>query len=136
MAYSLSKVDWWEDSELPWLGGGTPRQLHNSGYDAWDLCARNWVAELDAIAGGLHGVAPGRHLRLHYEAFVNAPLETLTGVADFAGLAPDAGWRQQLTGLRFPDGNERWKAKLDPAVVRRIEAAQADKLQEHGYVSA
>ena len=136
VAYSLSKVDWWDDSELPWLGGGTPRELHVAGYDAWGLCARNWVAELDAIAGGLRGVAPERHLRFHYEEFVADPLETLARVAAFAGLAPDAGWRHRLAGLRFPDGNERWKAKLDPAVVRRIEAAQADKLQEHGYVSA
>lgn len=134
VAYSLSKVDWWDDSELPWLGGGTPRQLHGAGYDAWGLCACNWVAELDAISGGLRDVTPERHLQFHYEEFVNNPLETLERVAAFAGLRTDLAWRNRLTGLRFPDRNESWKTKLDPTVVRRIETAQADKLREHGYV--
>jgi len=132
VAYSLSRVDWWDDSELPWLGG-TPREWHRAGMDAWELCARNWVAELDAVASGLDAVAPDRHLRMRYEEFVSAPRETLQRVAGFAGLAPSSHWQGRLDGLRFPDRNESWRARLDPAVIRRIEDVQAERLRDNGY---
>jgi omega-hydroxy-beta-dihydromenaquinone-9 sulfotransferase len=66
VAYSLSRVDWWDDSELVWLNG-TPREWEAAGMDRWELCARNWVAELDAIAAGLAAVPPERRLRVAYE---------------------------------------------------------------------
>ena len=62
-----------------------------------------------------------------------APVGTLQQVADFAGLAPSAPWISRLAALRFPDRNESWRAKLDPVVVRRIEAAQAERLHQYGY---
>jgi hypothetical protein len=136
VAYSLSRVDWWDDSDLPWLGGGTPREWHDAGFDAWDLCALNWVAELDAIAAGLRPVPDERRLRIRYEDFVAAPVETLRQVAAFAGLGEDPGWQRDISGLRYPDRNESWRRLLDPHLVRRIEADQADKLKEHGYVLA
>jgi hypothetical protein len=133
VAYSLSRVDWWDDSPLTWLEGGTPRQWSGAGLDPWELCAYNWVAELDATAGGLMEVDPQRHLRLRYEEFVAAPVETLERVSAFAGLASSAAWTSRLGGLRFPDRNESWGSKLDPAVIGRIEAIQAEKLRDYGY---
>jgi Sulfotransferase family len=132
VAYSLSRVDWWEDSELVWLPG-TPADWHRRGMDPWELCARNWVAELDAIADGLGAVPADRRLRLAYEDFVTAPIETLERVAAFAGLGPGAEWRNRLAELSFPDRNEAWRARLEPAVARRIEAFQHAHLEANGY---
>jgi hypothetical protein len=132
VAYSLSKVDWWDDSELVWRNG-TPRQCQEQGMDAWDLCAQNWVAELEAITRGFDAVAPERHLRIAYEDFVTAPLETLDTVAGFAGLDPDPGWKRGLAQLRFPDRNENWRIRLEPALVRRIEDIQGRHLEANGY---
>jgi len=133
VAYSLSRVDWWESSELVWLPG-TPADWHRQGMDPWELCARNWVAELDAIAGGLGQVEPPRRLRIAYEDFVSAPTDVLDEVAGFAGLPPSAEWHRRLATLSFPDRNETWRARLEPAVVRRIETFQDSHLREHGYV--
>jgi hypothetical protein len=132
VAYSLSRVDWWEDSELVWLPG-TPADWHRQGMDPWELCARNWVAEVDAIAGGLGGVAPGRRLRIAYEDFVAAPIDVLDRVAAFAGLLPSTEWRSRLGQLSFPDRNEAWRGRLEPAVARRIETFQHDHLVANGY---
>jgi hypothetical protein len=136
VAYSLSRVDWWDDSDLPWLGGGTPRQWCKAGLNAWDLCALNWVAELDAIADGLRPVPGEQRLHLCYEDFVAAPVETLEQVAAFAGLSPDPAWRGEIGALHYPDRNESWRSRLDPHLVRQIEADQAEKLKEHGYALA
>jgi hypothetical protein len=132
VAYSLSKVDWWDDSELVWRDG-TPRQLRERGLNAWDLCAQNWVAELEAITRGLNAVTPERHLRIAYEDFVAAPLATLETVAGFAGLAPDRSWQRGLERLRFPDRNDNWRTGLEPALVHRIEDIQGQHLEANGY---
>lgn len=132
VAYSLSKVDWWDDSELVWRDG-TPRQCHEQGTDAWDLCAQNWVAELDAITRGFDTVNPEHHLRIAYEDFVASPLDTLERVAGFAGLAPDPRWQRGLERLHFPDRNENWRTRLEPGVVHRIEDIQGRHLEANGY---
>jgi len=132
VAYSLSRVDWWEDSDLVWLPG-TPADWHRRGMDPWELCARNWVAELDAIASGLDRVPAERRVRLVYEEFVAAPIEALEEVACFAGLGRSARWRRSLAGLSFPDRNDAWRSRLEPAVVQRIETFQRDHLVTNGY---
>lgn len=132
VAYSLSKVDWWDDSELVWHDG-TPRQCHKQGMDAWGLCAQNWVAELEAITRGFNAVAPERRLRIAYEDFVASPFATLETVARFAGLSPDPRWQGDLRLLRFPDRNENWRTQLVPALVRRIEDIQEEHLKANGY---
>jgi hypothetical protein len=101
--------------------------------DAWDLCAQNWVAELEAITRGFDAVPPERHLRIAYEDFVAAPLETLETVAGFAGLGPDRRWQRGLERLRFPDRNENWRTRLEPGLIRRIEDIQSQHLEANGY---
>ena len=135
VAYSLSRVEWWPDSDLPWLGG-TPRQWQEAGMDPWELCARNWVAELDAVASGLDAVDPGRRLRIRYEEFVAAPQAILGQVAAFAGLRRSETWDARLVELRFPDRNESWRSRLEPALISRIEDLQCARLRENGYVFA
>src|SRR5205085_679134 len=115
-----------------WLPG-TPADWHGRGMDPWELCARNWVAELDAIADGLGAVPATGRLRLAYEDFVAAPIDALEQVAVFAGLGPSAEWRRRLDALSFPDRNEAWRAQLEPAVARHIEAFQEAHLQANGY---
>ncbi|MGH8972812.1 MAG: sulfotransferase family protein [Acidimicrobiia bacterium] len=134
VALSLSRVDWWDDSELAWREG-TPRQWRQSGGDPWELCARNWVAELDAVAAGLHAVPRAQRLRVTYEDFVADPRGTLDEVARFAGLAAAPAWSDALAGLRFPDRNESWRHQLDAGTVRTIEAVQGHHLRTHGYAA-
>lgn len=134
VALSLSRVDWWDDSELAWREG-TPRQWRQAGGDPWELCARNWVAELDAVAAGLDFVPSAQRLRVSYEDFVAEPRRTLDDVARFAGLAPTPAWTRALAGLRFPDRNDSWRQQLDAGVLRTIEAVQGSHLRAHGYAS-
>jgi hypothetical protein len=133
VALSLSRVDWWLDGELWWYGG-TPRGWAEEGGDPWELCARNWVEELDVMERGLSLVPPEQVLRLSYESFVGAPLETLETIAAFAGLPSDDGWRRAVSELRFPDRNERWRTELEPSALQTILRVQRERLEELDYV--
>jgi hypothetical protein len=133
VAYSLSRVDWWRSSVVPWYGG-TPSDWEAEGGDPWELCARNWVEELGAIRSGLRAVPSERTTRVRYEALVGDPLATLDAVARSAGLEPDPRWREALQVLTFPDRNEAWRDQLPTPAVERITAVQRAHLEELGYL--
>ena len=132
VALSLSRVDWWPDSKLWWYGG-TPRQWEADGGDPWEVCARNWVQELDAMERGLALVPPDQVIRLTYRSFVDAPLETLDRIAAFSGLPRDEQWRTTIQELRFPNRNEAWRNELEPEALATITDIQRERLEALGY---
>jgi hypothetical protein len=132
VALSLANVDWWPDSVVWWCGQ-TPAQWEASGGDPWELCARTWVEELHAAEAGLDAVPVAQRHSITYEQLVADPYRTLDGVVAFAGLDPSAPGAQWLRDVRFPDRNEAWRTRLEPAAVATIEATQGDDLRRLGY---
>lgn len=132
VAYSLSRVDWWDES-IVWWYGGTPRQWREEGRDPWEMCARNWVEELNSMEEGLRSVPGPQVLRVRYESFVADPGSTLERVAAFAGLPANMKWQASVAKLRFPNRNEAWRERLDAEAVEAIWAVQATELERHGY---
>lgn len=132
VANSLARVNWWEDSVVWWYGG-TPRAWRDSGRDPWELCARNWVEEVQAIDAGLADLDAGRVLRLTYEDFTSEPVASLRGIAAFAGLRDDSAWFAELARFNFSNRNPRWRSDLAPDAVATIEKVQAAELSRHGY---
>ncbi len=133
VAYSLSRVDWWEDGVVWWYGG-TPRRWREEGRDPWELCALHWVRELAAIRTGLAAVPAGQQLGVRYEELVQAPVETAERIAGFAGLAPAPAWTAELARLRYPAGKiDAWRERLAPEARQRIERIQHDDLQRLGH---
>jgi hypothetical protein len=133
VAYSLSRVDWWEH-DVVWWYGGTPRRWRDEGGDPWELCARHWVRELAAIEEGLQAVAPDQRLEVRYEELVDRPGATVERVAAFAGLPDHAGWSEELGGVRYPNRNEAWRQRLPADVRARIEDLQFGELRRLGHV--
>ena len=132
VALSLSTVDWWPTHEVPWYGG-TPTRWAAEGRDPWELCARNWVEELDAMEEGLSSVAPSRVLRLTYEELIADPVQQLERIARFGGFSADPSWRARIEALSFPNRNDRWRTKLDAEALATIRRIQDVALKEHGY---
>jgi hypothetical protein len=134
VAYSLSRVDWWESSYVWWYGG-TPERWRDEGGDPWEMCARNWVEEVRNIRSGLGLVEPERVTSLRYETLVEDPVRTLEGVAASIGLPPSAAWRAELARLGFPNRDDAWRTELERDVVQRITSIQLEELRAHGYES-
>jgi hypothetical protein len=133
VAYSLSRVAWWETDVVWWLGT-SPAHWQEQGGDPWELRARHWVRELESVDQGLLAVPPDQQLEVRYEDLVDDPLGTVGRVAAFAGLPDDAGWTTELGRLQYPNRNERWREGLDGAVRSRVETIQYEQLRRLGYV--
>jgi Sulfotransferase family len=135
VAFSLSRVDWWQD-EVVWWYGDTPRRWTDEGGNPWELCARHWLRELAAIDEGLQAVPAGQRLEIRYEDLVEAPVAGVRRVAAFAGLAEDPGWTAELGRLRYPNRNEAWRDKLPADVRALIEDLQLVELRRLGHVGS
>lgn len=133
VAFSLSRVDWWQD-DVVWWYGDTPRRWTDEGGDPWELCARHWVRELAAIEQGLGAVPEPQRLEIRYEELVNGPIAGVRRVAAFAGLAEDPGWTDELSRLRYPNRNDAWRDKLPEDARARIEELQLVELRRLGLV--
>lgn len=134
VALSLSKVDWWADGRV-WFYGGTPRQWAAEGRNPWELCARNWVEELDAVETGLGHVPSEQVLAVRYEDVVAAPHRQLRRIAEFAGLAPSIEWDRGLDRMSFPSEGERWRKAFDAETLALVEAVQGTHLRKLGYLT-
>jgi Sulfotransferase family len=132
VAYSLSRVDWWEDGVVWWYGD-TPRRWRERGGDPWALVATHWVRELASVGEGLRAVDADRRLELRYEELVGDPVAVLRRVARFAGLADDPGWLAELGRLSYPNKNEAWRERLAPDARHRVEAIQREELLRLGH---
>jgi len=134
VAYSLSHVDWWEDSPVWWYGG-TPARWRDEGREPWRMTAQHWMEELAAIEQGLSAVPPAAVRQVRYEDLISDPATVLNEIAQHAGLTEDRRWQREIGRLQFPDRNEAWRANLDKEVAAGIEAVQRERLLEHGYVA-
>lgn len=132
VAASLAKVDWWPATTMFWCAE-TPESWAKAGRDPWELCAREWVEQVQSLEKGLQAVASRQVTRITFESFIASPLPTLLELAGFIGLPPSPEWEAELAGLRFPPRGEGWRSELDPGAVSIIERFQIPLLRELGY---
>jgi hypothetical protein len=132
VARSLARVDWWE-RDLVWWYGGTPSDWRAEGRDPWEMCARNWVEELEAIEVGLETVPAEQVRRLRYEDVVREPAPAFDAIANFLGLPEDPAWRAAVSTLPIDDRNDPGRPGPDPAALDTITSVQRDLLQRYGY---
>jgi hypothetical protein len=134
VAESLSSVAWWNDHPLWWdPQHRTPLQVSAQGDDMLRLCARNWVAETEAIQGGLARIAPRRVLEVQFERLVDAPVVEMRRVLDFVGLQSSAEYERAVTalGLGFRPGLRRRKWSADQLAM--VNREQGPQLKRQGY---
>jgi hypothetical protein len=133
VAASIADVDWWPGLDV-WWHRGTPEDWSRTGRDPWELCARHWVEEVDAIRAGLAAVPADQVLSLRYEDLVEDPTSVLARVAEFAGLPGDDAWARRVSALGFPNKNERWRTRLGDDGLRVVERVQSERLGALGYL--
>lgn len=132
VALSLSKVDWWNESFLPWLGT-TPKDWDGSGGDPWEVCARNWVEEVTRVEQELEKADPSNVFDLSYETLIADPIGVLTSIARFLDLTPAPDWFSEIESLEFSRRTDSWRGALEPAVIDKISRIQISVLRKYGY---
>jgi sulfotransferase family protein len=131
VAYSLSRVEWWPTSVVWWYGH-SPLRWEQEGGDPWELCARHWVREVQAIEDGLAALPQESVFRIRYEHLVQDLVPVMRELARFVGLRNDVRWSQRLEQLQCLR-KEAWRHQLAPSDLAAIERIQAPTLRRRGY---
>ncbi len=133
VANSLSRVDWW-NRHVVWWDGRTAGEMEKAGEPRLAVCARNWVAEVEAIQRGLAGVDRTRVLEIHYEDLLERPIPVLGNVLGFLGLELGHAMSAAVTALalrrRSPGGPSGWSER-DRSLVN---SEAAPLLAQFGYL--
>lgn len=132
VAESLSRADWWPGSHVWWYGD-TPRAWEEKGGDPWDLRARHWVREVEAVEHGLDRMPAETVLHVRYEDFTADPTATLERVGEFAGMPAGRRWRRAVGRVDLPVADDGWRTRLGDAAAR-VEDVQAGWLRKYGYL--
>lgn len=108
----------------------------DTGYPI-DLCAQQWLATEETVAGDRPGVE--HFLQVYYEDLATRPRETLNAITDYLGLQSmsedliDQQWDVHGDCSRVQDMNAKSLARLSGDDIERIEAVAGDRLRDHGY---
>lgn len=133
VAASLLHTGWWPDSVVWWYGN-TPRAWEADGRDPWELTARHWVREVEALEAGLAHVPSGRILQLTYEQLVDDPERAMQQAGEFAGLADEGAWRRAMPHLPLSERDEEgWPGRLGDSI-DRVQEIQEGWLRKYGYL--
>ena len=134
VAYSLLKVNWWDDHTLFW-SGLTPRSMVERGDDPLELAARNWVEEVRMLDMGIAMLNKQQVLEMRYEELLADPITQVERALDFIGVSPgsDPAFRDLLTSLKLEPKRESWPTRWNEAEYRRVVRVQAPTLVRWGY---
>jgi hypothetical protein len=129
---SLARVDWWDDTELWWWNGGTPRDWARTGRHPMEACARHWVAEVRAVESGLVGIESSRVRQVSYETLVADLVGELDAIRSFAGFAHDPAWLREVEALSS-HSESSWRRRLTDDDLASIEGTVGQELEARGY---
>lgn len=134
VADSLARVEWWLDHPLWWdAERRSPAAIVEQGGEMLELCARNWVAEVDAISAGLAAVDASRVLDVRYEDLLAEPIGELCRILDFLGLPRAPAFAAAVTRLGLAQRPARWRQAWSAADIDRVEGLQRGHLERLGY---
>lgn len=132
VARSLVRVDWWPRERLWWLDGRPVAEVLASGdAEPYELAARHWLAEVDAVEQGLTGIDPALVTTARYEDLVEGGRPALEALLRFAPLAPTDGWRSAVDAVQAQRRPGPPDTAALPRVVERLQEAELARL---GYL--
>lgn len=129
---SLADVEWWDGHPL-WWDGRKPPELESAGMPRLQVCARNWVRELQEIRHALAAVDARRQLELRFEELLRDPVTHLERLTGFLGLDFPAAYHAAIDSLQLRPGRSRWARDWSPEQLSSVLAEAGPLLRELGY---
>lgn len=135
VAYSLPRVDWWDDHILYWCGK-SPKEMVAEGTDPLFLAARNWVEEMKSLQAGLQVIEPPNLLEVRYEILLKKPFEEIQRMVEFIGLESSLPnkYFKLVDSLQLKPRDESWLKGWSVEQRKGVEEVQYEHLHRWGYL--
>ncbi len=132
VAYSLSQVAWWPHHVTFWAGS-TPAELEQKGVNPLEICAKNWVEEVNGIKKGLASIEKENILEMRYEDLLSQPLDELRKMTDFIGLTQSSEFEDAVNMLGLKNRPSAWKKAWTDTDLEEVTKHQEALLKELNY---
>ncbi|MEH6528652.1 MAG: sulfotransferase [Porticoccus sp.] len=135
VAYSLPRVDWWDDHILYWCGK-SPKEMVAEGAAPLFLAARNWVEEMKSLQTGLQLIETPNLLEVRYEMLLKKPFEEIQRMVEFIGLESSLPnkYFKLVDSLQLKPREESWLKGWPAEQRKRVEEIQYEHLRRWGYL--
>jgi hypothetical protein len=134
VAYSLTKVQWWDKHKIWWKDQKTPPELRRENYSDIELAATNWVEEVKCIENGIRNISAENIITLKYEDFAEDSEQYVLKCLKHIGVEPDPDWLSAVRKIRIYNNNHLWEKHLSAKEEEIVMAIQSDKLKELNYI--
>jgi hypothetical protein len=132
VAHSLRHVEWWHGHTVFWARR-TPTQMEAEGVPALEICARNWVEEVEAIRRSLGALDPAQSHKIRYEDLVADPVTALERTLAFLGLSPTEAFTTAVNDIGLAPRPPAWKAAWSAADQELVTSWQGPLLTALNY---
>lgn len=132
VAHSLAKVEWWNDHQV-WWAGKTPVELEKEGLPSYEICARNWVEDVQVVRSGLSLIDPSKVIELRYEDLMKQPALEIERLLRFLQLSPDGSFTEAWQSLGLHQGSDGWRKAWSDDAVEGVNRIQHELLNTLGY---
>ena len=132
VAQSLSQVEWW-DQHTVWWDGRTPVEMEQAGNDRLQICARNWVEEMQALGSSLAKVPQDKQMVLRFEQLMESPVGTLESILQFLDIPPTEDYRAAIQSLGIATSKPKWQKNWDNQQLDSVQDVQRECLRSWGY---
>ena len=130
VAASLSRVEWWKQIDIWWLGDKAAR-WEEMGREPLELCALHWQHDVEEILHSKH-LFEDRYLEVRYEDLVHDPRNIVVKVAAFCGLS-EFGELCEFIPEKLENMNYKWETQLTAAQRQVLQETIGDFLAQLGY---
>ena len=133
---SLTRVNWWNDLHLWWLGQ-TPAQWEANGGDRYELAAIHWKKQVEISQQELGKLPGDQYIECRYEDMLSNPKHVIQEILQFIGLDWNDGYQKHFDSINVRSDNiEKWKQYLNRDARQAIYDASGDMLEKLGYGKA
>jgi hypothetical protein len=130
VASSMLNVDWWNDTDIWWLGA-TPAEWARQGKPAIELCGLHWQRDVEEILKN-RDLFENRYMEFRYEELVADVKGTMEKVIAFCELENEASFYDRLPRT-LPDMNSKWKEALTNEQKKVLERTLSTLLKQLKY---
>jgi len=130
---SMLAVPFFDDVRIWWLGGARVAELVARGHDRSLLAAEVWLRETAACDAALSTVPESRRAVVHYEDFVDDPIDEVSSVLELVDREPSPSLVRQIKARAISNRNGPTMSRLTVEQQASIWSVVGDRAARYGY---
>lgn len=136
VAYSLTKVKWWDHHQIWWMDKKKPYELRRNSISDIELAAKNWVEELKCINSGIKKIDANNIITIKYEDFVEDPFNNILKIFNYIGMKPKHRWLKLIKkNVKTYNRNRLWEVNLNNDEKELVIEIQFNTLKKLNYIN-